>query len=56
MIEMKKHEQAMFIAGIWKQKEEMINVYDPATNELIATVPKGTKADMKKRYGLQKKD
>ncbi|MBM7633466.1 aldehyde dehydrogenase family protein [Geomicrobium sediminis] len=55
MIEMKKHEQAMFIAGIWKQKEEMINVYDPATDELIATVPKGTKADMEEALRSAKK-
>ncbi|SDI27400.1 aldehyde dehydrogenase family protein [Natribacillus halophilus] len=38
----------MFIAGEWKHKDQVIEVDDPGTEEIIGTVPKGTAEDMEK--------
>ncbi|WP_227004001.1 aldehyde dehydrogenase family protein [Salicibibacter halophilus] len=40
--------QAMFLAGEWTHRSQVIEVDDPGTGEIIATVPKGTAEDMEK--------
>ncbi|MBB6449100.1 glyceraldehyde-3-phosphate dehydrogenase (NADP+) [Geomicrobium halophilum] len=39
-------EQAMLIAGKWKHKEQVIQVDDPGTGEVIGSVPNGSSEDM----------
>ncbi|MFB4160786.1 aldehyde dehydrogenase family protein [Geomicrobium sp. JSM 1781026] len=46
MIGINEKEQAMFISGEWKQKNEMIEVQDPGKRVTIGYVPNGQKEDM----------
>ncbi|WP_246516597.1 aldehyde dehydrogenase family protein [Salicibibacter cibarius] len=45
-------EKAMFLAGEWKNKSQVIEVDDPGTGEIIATVPKGTSEDMEEALAM----
>lgn len=40
--------EKMLIGGEWTSKPEKIEVYNPETNQVIGTIPKGTGEDMKK--------
>ncbi len=37
--------QEMYINGEWRDNENTINVYNPATNEVIGSVPNGSESD-----------
>src|SRR5699024_3397421 len=40
--------EKMLLGGEWINKSETINVFNPETNQVIGTVPKGTSEDMKR--------
>lgn len=46
MIKSKDKKQRMLIGGEWVNRDEVLNVYDPEDDSLIASVPKASKDDV----------